>query len=307
MELEHIINIFGNFMYTSVMVSSIIAAVMILTAYKVKKMPVLKNLLLFCLPGLFMITSDLIFFMLRFFPFDQNFLTLIQTGFFYVVYSIGIYTDMYFSHKLLDIRVSRNKKIFFVLLGVIHLLDFPRKLNGGDLWDRDITVVIVLFFFTYLLYLLEKHKSKFKWSLLTTCHKIYRVSTILYIIWSAAGIIVYKLSIENYFYFEIFNMFLITTLVFNGLVIAVMLQLLLKTKTKYTPDELMKFLQKEFDLTGKESELTLLLKDGKNSVDISNQLFVSPQTVKNYTSRLYKKLEVKNKFELIAMIKDIQN
>ena len=45
--------------------------------------------------------------------------------------------------------------------------------------------------------------------------------------------------------------------------------------------------------TAREIELALLLMDGKSNQEISDELFVSTQTVKNYISKMYRQIGVK--------------
>ncbi len=55
-------------------------------------------------------------------------------------------------------------------------------------------------------------------------------------------------------------------------------------------------------LTEREKEIAQLLLKGKTYKQISETLFISLPTVKTHTSNLYKKLDVKNKHELIVLL-----
>ncbi|WP_230158624.1 response regulator transcription factor [Peribacillus sp. Bi96] len=52
----------------------------------------------------------------------------------------------------------------------------------------------------------------------------------------------------------------------------------------------------------REYELLILLTEGQTNQQISKRLFLSIGTVKNYVSRLYKKLNVRNRPELMALL-----
>ena len=59
------------------------------------------------------------------------------------------------------------------------------------------------------------------------------------------------------------------------------------------------------NITETEKEIILLIIDGKNNKDIEKKLFISLGTVRNNVSRIYKKLNIKSRFELIKIFKNI--
>lgn len=61
-------------------------------------------------------------------------------------------------------------------------------------------------------------------------------------------------------------------------------------------------LSSEYNITGRELEILLLVIDGNTNQEIGNQLFISPNTVKNHISNIYRKLEVRNRYELINLV-----
>jgi len=54
-----------------------------------------------------------------------------------------------------------------------------------------------------------------------------------------------------------------------------------------------------FALSPREREVVCLLLEGKSNREMEEALFISLQTVKNYVSRIYRKLEVRNRLELM--------
>ncbi|MCR5764201.1 MAG: response regulator transcription factor [Treponema sp.] len=54
-------------------------------------------------------------------------------------------------------------------------------------------------------------------------------------------------------------------------------------------------------LTEREREIFALLATGKDNQQISEELCISPQTVRNRVSTIYSKLEVKDRFEIIQL------
>lgn len=64
------------------------------------------------------------------------------------------------------------------------------------------------------------------------------------------------------------------------------------------------FNNNELNFTERENELILLLLEGKSNQEISEELFVSLQTVKNYVSKIYKKAGIKNRVELVNLVRE---
>ncbi|OBR92799.1 CsgBAC operon transcriptional regulatory protein [Clostridium ragsdalei P11] len=55
-------------------------------------------------------------------------------------------------------------------------------------------------------------------------------------------------------------------------------------------------------LTNREKEIADYICMGLSNKEIGNKLFISPNTVKNHVYNIYKKVNVKNKVELINLI-----
>lgn len=58
------------------------------------------------------------------------------------------------------------------------------------------------------------------------------------------------------------------------------------------------------ELTGREQDVVLLLLKGKSYKAMADELFISMQTVKNYVSRIYKKLNLGNRVELLNLVRN---
>ena len=73
-------------------------------------------------------------------------------------------------------------------------------------------------------------------------------------------------------------------------------------KKPESPDSKMDDTFPWFDtLTEREREIFALLATGKDNQQISEELGISPQTVRNRVSTIYSKLEVKDRFEIIQL------
>lgn len=60
----------------------------------------------------------------------------------------------------------------------------------------------------------------------------------------------------------------------------------------------------ENPLTERESEVLVLMSEGKSTKDISSQLFITTGTVRNYISSILDKLDVSNRIEAITRFKE---
>ena len=58
-----------------------------------------------------------------------------------------------------------------------------------------------------------------------------------------------------------------------------------------------------FGLTDRERDIVTRLIDGQSNRRMADELFLSHQTVKNYVSRIYRKLDVSSRVELIVALR----
>ena len=70
-----------------------------------------------------------------------------------------------------------------------------------------------------------------------------------------------------------------------------------------TKEAAWEILAKEYKLTARELELLGFIYSGASNPDIAEKMFISESTVKQHLTHIYKKLNVKNRYELIQKIK----
>ncbi len=63
----------------------------------------------------------------------------------------------------------------------------------------------------------------------------------------------------------------------------------------------------KFGISKREAQVIKGIYEGKTNQEIANQLFLSLQTVKDHASRIYQKTFVKNRGQLIALVRDCEN
>jgi DNA-binding NarL/FixJ family response regulator len=81
----------------------------------------------------------------------------------------------------------------------------------------------------------------------------------------------------------------------------------LERDVERSPVTLEKAIGKLGAFSKREHELLILLTQGETDQQISKKLFLSIGTVKNYISRIYRKLNVNNRPELMALLYGLQN
>lgn len=85
-----------------------------------------------------------------------------------------------------------------------------------------------------------------------------------------------------------------------GLLVAV--QKKVKSEIKTNIDQLNDY--KEFDISNREYEILLLIKDGLSNKEISAQLFISESTVKTHVSNILSKLGAKRRTQAVNIAKE---
>ena len=59
--------------------------------------------------------------------------------------------------------------------------------------------------------------------------------------------------------------------------------------------------KRKYGITQREAEITKLLLQGKSNKEIADQLCIAHHTVKNHVYRLYQKLEVNKRYQLVNL------
>ena len=70
-------------------------------------------------------------------------------------------------------------------------------------------------------------------------------------------------------------------------------------KPEISDERNMESILKEYKFTRKEIEVALLLMQGKSNQEISEELFISTQTVKNYISKMYRQIGVRSRIQFL--------
>lgn len=72
------------------------------------------------------------------------------------------------------------------------------------------------------------------------------------------------------------------------------------------PETVFALLVREYEITRREFEIISLISSGKTNQEISDALFIGLQTVKDHNSRIFKKLRVNNRVQMLKKIHDLK-
>ena len=71
-------------------------------------------------------------------------------------------------------------------------------------------------------------------------------------------------------------------------------------------NKVLKVYLSEFEITKREKEIIEYILIGKTNSEIGEKLFISPNTVKNHVYNIYKKMNIKNRYELMHNLSEVQ-
>nr|WP_255466443.1 LuxR C-terminal-related transcriptional regulator [Eggerthella hominis] len=71
--------------------------------------------------------------------------------------------------------------------------------------------------------------------------------------------------------------------------------------------EILSHVADEKELTARETEIVLLISQGYTSKTIAEMLYVSPETVRTHTKRIYRKLGIHNRQDIIKFVNSHSN
>lgn len=63
---------------------------------------------------------------------------------------------------------------------------------------------------------------------------------------------------------------------------------------------------KSYGITSRESEVIMEIYKGKTNKEIADKLFVTVQTIKDHTHRIYQKTHVKNRTQLASLLRKFE-
>ncbi len=206
-----------------------------------------------------------------------------------------------------DDVITRFLPPFMVILGGFFLLD-PQvtRLVGITPWTSYVLITFV-----------ELFSQLFHWALIVLSIRSlnihpYRVVGIGYAVYGASSI-VYALLLQNTV--ELSSVLIVLAMYFFILV----MMMLFRSHRSAGPDvevgetvakapsseeERLEGIARHHGLSPRETEVFVLLAQGRNRSYIQNRLFLAEGTVKTHTSRIYQKLGVNNRQDMITLVQN---
>lgn len=240
---------------------------------------------------------------------------------FYMIVLIGllstgiglIYYFTKFNHCLLNIEFTINKKYLFATLAGIALilllgLNIAYANNTENRFFQYPSSFLIHNLFTgigafYNIYLFTKYRQ----SINKITKRFFIIGSIFIVILVPVSLVMN--SLEFYVTFPIpmpfspIIYFLVNILAI--LYVRRLMQYRLDTSIQKQKIILKNFLE-QYDLTERESEIVEYILEGYSNQNIGDLLFISSNTVKNHIYNIYKKMDIKNRFELMSKIGKIK-
>ena len=204
-------------------------------------------------------------------------------------------------NSLLIIHIRRlHNKILVLFLIAIILLDYTgfyfrlqesTYIFSNPLW-WTYTIILPFLILVYLLFTFLKSARSRATGLLET--RFILILLIGFLVWTLFSFTTYILG--EWKHLIIFTYYL---LIFVPALYLFMRQKGFKIRPKSNNEQNLEKVLRDYKLTAREIELAILLMDGKSNQEISDELFVSTQTVKNYISKMYRQTGVKNRIQFV--------
>lgn len=291
------------------LIGIISATVLILIALKTRK-DVLKYFLFFYIAFTVNIIIYTVIIYIRTNIPDINFSFYVILTFLYISVSYFlVFSVLFFVHFLINLH-KRNifNLIFGLLLLIIAIIDiltfnvdFENKSISSKLYLENVNtdipniIIVVVIAYTFIISMIFYKKitdSQYK--------TIIKIS-LIFICFSIPSTIIDTLSpkpfnIPIYFFPIIYFLFgIIFTVYFSRYYLS-------KMTYSFDKDDIEHFLEK-YDISEREKDVLLLIIKGLSNKVISDKLFISLNTVKAHNKSLFKKLNIKSRFELVSLMK----
>lgn len=195
-----------------------------------------------------------------------------------------------------------NIIIFFIYAFICNIWYDESEITFRIVSDNIVKVLLV---YSSIIYLLFNFIIGYSLVFNTIKKGVARVATIFLL-----GIVIF-LTVFGFSFVEISVNCLITISVIAAISHFLMVLILKKYYKKFgnniqlneNSDNNSKFFE-EYGISAREQEITELICEGKTNKEIAEQLFITLQTVKDHTHRIYTKVGVKSRVQLINMIKN---
>ena len=243
--------------------------------------------------------------------FTRNVVDLFLNGLAVPFCLIGLYFYIIFIRELLEQKRSRRLRTSLIIIGMLMMaiftVDYIEYLNsaGGSIPDFiTISVALINIIFCLISYAAILQILFYRKKIKVRANRKSLVSFAILVIAldSLYFIFLYKLLARDLLYYFVPIVFFL-----SPLIQLVYIKLSLDRFYMFHPLQFESLadssdVYKKQNITEREKEIIELIRLGKSNREIHEMLFISLQTVKNYISTIYQKLNVRNRVELTNLI-----
>lgn len=233
----------------------------------------------------------------------------------YITFGVIFFVLPLFSHEFLEVSHSFLRNLVFGILAVFeimqveyyHLFILPRFSmipHAGFPHFQSISMIsngikLTVFFYIVALFSLSL-KKQFEKS-----GKIFSLVSIAFLVlWTVVDnlcdYLIYPASLlPGAILYFIWNLYIIWYIIKNYMV-----QKGVEASPQQHPIDNIDNILDRYNISGREKDVILLIIQGKTNKEMGNELFISDATIKTHIANIYRKLEVKNRVQLVNLIKE---
>lgn len=221
----------------------------------------------------------------------------------FAITSASIFLIPIWLYKILEKKLPLAWKIIWLVLALVNMADYWRKTTFflHDLGDKDITMIITHIQLIWMIFIIMKNKNAIKINELRSFFNFFCLVSVIRVIYAMIDFVIYKFLPDFRFILEVFS-FLTSFMFIVDIGIIIFIANYFFTPKQGSEPALSKEFIEMHGLTPREIEVVTLLLQGCTSKEMSEKMFISPQTAKNYASKVYQKINVTGKVDLIKKI-----
>lgn len=216
---------------------------------------------------------------------------------------LGMILEVYFLHKMINKPIPLYAKIGVGVICLAMVVDFFTRLQLIHLFNFTIPTLLSKLIVAYWWVHLSKAIKETTIPIMKAFLKSFLIISIGTAFLSFSYVIVINFIPDLAFIFESLDVNALFNFALSICIIFFVVRFFFQPKEEediHLSPEAVNY----FNLTPREAEVTELILKGYTSKQIGETIYISTQTAKNYTSKLYQKLDVKNRIEFINIIKE---
>jgi len=214
-------------------------------------------------------------------------------------YALALFIGPFFAHTLIGIPYTRQKKMVFGSLLVIFViattLELASMASMSHFIKNYVSLTILFGAFLYLIILGALHLNKLGSKMLNLSLKITLVATIMIFPFALMQYILQKPYIPGFMEIPLSFLFInIASIVFAFTNF--------NQPAYYENNTISTFFKDKFQITEREQQIIAHVLQGSSNNEISIQLFISPRTVESHLYRIFQKMAISNRMQLVNLI-----